>query len=106
MRRNEKSMKSCFLSAALAACQVALSTSMVSAGEASRILSPREKRAYHVCLYDLFIRDYCRYHAWGRSEAAFQECVIANGAGRIPVRFPYWGWETYSACRALAQHRL
>jgi hypothetical protein len=99
-------MRSCFLAGALAVYQLACSASVVSAGEASRILSPKEKRAYHACLYGSFIRDYCRYHAWGWSEAAFRECVIANGAGRIPIGLPYWRWEAYSICRALAQRGL
>jgi hypothetical protein len=93
-----------FTAAALAACQLALcNPSSVLAQEHWGILSPREKRAYHACLYASFIIDYCRFHAWGSSQAAFRECVIANGAGRIPVGFPYWGWGVYRACRAAAQ---
>jgi len=85
----------------------ALTASAISALTAShahsRLLSPGEKRAYHACLYGSFINNYCRYHAWGDSEAAFRECVIANGAGRIRIRFPFWGWGAYRDCRAAVQ---
>lgn len=66
------------------------------------VLGPREKRAYHACLYASFINNYCRYDAWGSSEAAFRECVFANRAGNIRA-FPYWGWDVYRDCRAVVQ---
>ena len=99
-------MKFRFLAVAFAICQIIFSSSVGLAGEGGRILSPGEKRAYHACLYASFIERYCHSHAWPWSEAAFRECVIANGAGRMPAGFPYWGWETYRACRALAQRAL
>ena len=65
--------------AVLVACQVFLSASPVFAQGASGLLSWSEKRAYHACLYAVWIDDYCRTHAWGFSDRAFRECVIANG---------------------------
>jgi hypothetical protein len=96
-------MKFRFLIAALALWQIGLCPSVSLAGGPGRILSPGEKRAYHDCLYASFIERYCRFHAWGWSEAAFRECVIANGAGRIPPGVPYWGWGSYHECRARVQ---
>ena len=99
-------MKFRFLAVAFAICQIIFSSSVGWAGEDGRILSPGEKRAYHACLYASFIERYCRAHAWPWSEAAFRECVIANGAGRIAAGLPYLGWDTYRACRALVQRGL
>jgi hypothetical protein len=93
-----------FIAATLTACQIALCyPSPVLAQDSWRILTLSEKRAYHACLYASFIADYCRFHAWGSSEAAFRECVIANGAGRIRIGFPYWGWGIYRDCGAVVQ---
>jgi hypothetical protein len=92
-----------FLAAVLAIYQIVIAPSPLLAGERSPLLTPSEKRAYHDCLYASFIDDYCRFHAWGTSEAAFRECVIANAAGRIPFGFSYWSFGTYDACRAVVQ---
>ena len=80
-----------------------ISSSALLADDNSRLLSRFEKRAYHACLYGSYINDYCRFHAWGSSEAAFRECVIANAAGGISQRLPYWGWGVNDACRAFVQ---
>jgi hypothetical protein len=93
-----------FMIAILAGCQIALCCpSSVLAQDDWAVLNPREKRAYHACLYASFINEYCRSHAWGSPEGAFRECVIANGAGGVRVGFPYWGLATNDACRARAQ---
>lgn len=93
-----------FIAAILAGCQIALACpSSVLAHDNLGLLNPREKRAYHACLYASFINDYCRFHAWGWSEGAFRECLIANGAGRIRIDLPYWGPAINDACRARAQ---
>jgi hypothetical protein len=93
-----------FIAATLAGCQIAFCCpSLVLAQDNFGLLTPREKRAYHTCLYASFINDYCRFHAWGWSESAFRECVIANGAGRIRIHSPYWGAAVTDACRARAQ---
>jgi hypothetical protein len=97
------SMNFRFIAATLAGCQIALcSPSSGLARDNWGVLSPGEKRVYHSCLYATFINDYCRFHAWGSSEGAFRECVIANGAGRIRNGFPYWGPGITDACRARA----
>jgi hypothetical protein len=61
------------------------------------------KKAYHACLYGAFIDNYCRFHAWGAPEWAFRDCMIANGAGRIPVGYPGWGLGVEDTCHALVQ---
>lgn len=82
---------------------ILISSSTLLAQDNSRLLSRFEKQAYHACLYGSYIDDYCHFHARGSSEAAFRECVIANGAGSIPPRYPYWGWGINDACRVLVQ---
>lgn len=92
--------------AAVLAAYTVISSSPLLAHEQLGLLTGGEKRAYHACLYASFIHNYCRFHAWGNSEGAFRECVIANGAGRIHIGFPYWGPGITDACRArvLAYH--
>lgn len=92
-----------FLAAVMAILQIMMIPSALVAGERWQLLTPSEKKAYHACLYASFINDYCRFHAWGSSEAAFRECVIANGAGRVRFGFPYWGLGINDACRAVVQ---
>jgi hypothetical protein len=82
-----------------------MSTIPLLAGDGSRPFSPSEKRAYHACLYASFIENYCRFHAWGATEAAFRECIISQGAGRLPLDVPRWGLGINDVCRALSQAR-
>jgi hypothetical protein len=95
-----------FISFVVVACQMLICSSPLLAEDDSRPLTQFEKREYHACLYASFIDNYCRYHAWGSSLAAFRECIIAQGAGRIPPGYPYWGFGVHDACRNLvAAHR-
>jgi hypothetical protein len=73
------------------------------AGNDFHPFTPAEKRAYHACLYASYINNYCLFHAWGGSEEAFRECVIAQGAGGIPPGVPPWGFGINDRCRALVQ---
>jgi hypothetical protein len=75
------------------------------AGDGSRMLTPSEKRAYHACLYVSFIENFCRFNAWGTAEAAFRECIISQGAGRLPLDVPRWGLGINDVCRAWSQAR-
>ena|ERR1700733_7324973 len=95
-----------FMAAAVALGAILISSAPLFADE-SGMLTRSGKRAYHACLYDSFIDNYCRFHAWGAPEWAFRECMIANGAGRIPVGYPGWGLGVEDACHALvAAHRF
>ena len=67
------------------------------------VLISAEKRAYHACLYATYIHDYCRFHAWGPGIGAYNECVIANRAGRIGIGFAYWGPGIEFVCRNLVE---
>jgi hypothetical protein len=96
-----------FISVVVVACQMLMNSSPLLAGDDARLLTGAQKKAYHACLYASFIDDYCRFHAWGSTAAAFRECVIAQGAGRIPPGYPFWGLGVNDACRALVEaHRL
>lgn len=92
------------VAAVIVVCQAVIcAPSPLLAQENWGYLSRSERRTYHACLYASFINDYCHFHAWGSSEAAFRDCVIANGAGKIRIGFPYWRWGINDDCRALAQ---
>ncbi len=91
-----------FVAVVLTACGVLLGSSPLLARD-SGLLTPAEKRAYHACLYASFIDNYCRFNAWGSSDSAFRECLIANGAGTIPIHHPYWGPGIENVCRDLVQ---
>jgi hypothetical protein len=92
-------MKIWFISI-VAICGILLGSSALYAQDRYGLFSPSEKRAYHACLYGSFIENYCLYHTW---EGTFRECVLANGAGRIPVRYPSWGWRITEECRLFVQ---
>ena len=47
------------------------------------LLTPAQTRAYHACLFESWIQDYCR-----ENSRAFGQCVIANGGGKYPLA----GW--------------
>jgi hypothetical protein len=98
-------MNARFVAAALAACQIFISSSPLFAQEEFGLLTPAQKRAYHACLYGSFIDNHCWFHAWGSSAAAYRECVIANYAARIPPG-PYWGLGINDVCRALVQTQV
>lgn len=43
-------------------------------------LTPAQYKAYHACLFESWIQDYC--HA---NSLAYGQCVVANGGGRYPL---------------------
>jgi hypothetical protein len=94
-------MNARFIAAAfLTTCQLLISSSSpLLARDEFGFLTPAQKRAYHACLYRSFIDYHCQFNTWALTH---RECVIANGAGRIPPG-PYWGLGINTVCRALVQ---
>jgi hypothetical protein len=71
-----------------------------AAGERWQLLSPRERHAYHACMFESWIQDYCHWHAWiGR----YPQCVLANRGSGYPTA-GYWFSEDY--CYRAAQGLL
>lgn len=99
-------MKSRVMSTVLIACGILISAS--SLAEAGLILlSPAEKGVYHACLYAHWIDSYCRFHAWGFTEASFRDCVIANGGCECVIaNGGYWGPGVDETCAAITHGRV
>jgi hypothetical protein len=52
-------------------------------------LTPRAMRAYHACLYEAWIEDYCRGNSarpTASYDSVFAACVLANHGGRFPLQ--------------------
>ena len=50
-------------------------------------LTAAETRAYHACLFEAWVEDYCRGNSWrptASSDRVYPACVVANGGGRFP----------------------
>ena len=95
-----------YMKVVLTASWILISASPLVAQDRSGLLTQAEKRSYHACLYASYIHSYCHFNAWGSSEAAYDECVISNRAGRIAIGFSYWDVGVEDACRNVArQHR-
>jgi hypothetical protein len=67
------------------------------AQDPSGLLRPEQMRAYHACLFEAWIQDYCRWNSPGYERL---QCVSANGGGRYPLD-GHWVSEDY--CWASAQ---
>ncbi len=82
-------MKALVMAATLVAGHCLISSSSAFAQERyGVILTPRESRAYHACLFAAWIEDYCSGNSWRPTSSAdrvFPSCVIANGGGRFPL---------------------
>jgi len=51
-------------------------------------LTAAETRAYHACLFEAWVEDYCRGNSWrptASSDRVYPACVVANGGGRFPL---------------------
>jgi hypothetical protein len=95
-----------FMSALLTACQILMSSSPLLAQEDVGLLTRGEKKVYHACLYAHWIDSYCRFHAWGFTDASFRDCVVANGAcDCVFANGGYWGRDIDESCRALSSPR-
>ncbi len=77
-----ESMKVLVIAAAtLVAGFVLINSSPARAGERwDGLLTPAQSRAYHACLFEAWIQDYCH-----ENSPAYPQCVIANGGGRYPL---------------------
>lgn len=73
-------MKNLVTAAALVAGLSVLMPVQAFSGSLSGLLSPEQSRAYHACLFEAFIQDYCK-----ENSLAYGQCVIANGGGRYPI---------------------
>jgi hypothetical protein len=56
-------------------------------------LTAAETRAYHACLFEAWVEDYCRGISWrptASSDRVYAACVVANGGGRFPLAGRKW----------------
>ena len=84
-------MKLLVVAATLAAgLFLANSSPALSADRAEELgfLTRAQTRAYHACLFEAWIQNYCRVTSWGYSHV-YSECVIANGGGIYPFEFRF-----------------
>jgi hypothetical protein len=61
------------------------------------LLTGAQMQAYHACLFEAWIQDYCR---WNSPSYARAQCLAANGAGRYPLE---GHWVSDSYCWSAAQ---
>jgi hypothetical protein len=73
-------MKVVVVAATLMAGLFLINTSSVSADERWGSLTREQTRAYHACLFESWIQDYCHSYS-----LAYSQCVIANGGGKYPL---------------------
>ena len=66
------------------------------AGEDWGLLTPAQRHAYHACLFEAWIENYCYRTSFGY----YSQCVIANGGGRYPLD---GRWFSQDYCWATAQ---
>jgi len=59
------------------------------------LLTRAQTRAYHACLFEAWIQDYCHWHS-----SAYGQCVIANGGGKYPLEGRFF---TEDYCWSTAQ---
>jgi hypothetical protein len=71
-----KNMKVLVVAATLVAGHCLINASAAFAQERAGLLTRTQTRAYHECLFDSWIQDYC--HA---NSHAYSQCVVANGGG-------------------------
>jgi hypothetical protein len=70
------------------------------------LLPPRATRAYHACLFEAWIEDYCHGSAsrWTATyDRVYPLCVLANGGGRFPLPGRTW-FNTDDYCWDAARH--
>lgn len=73
-------MRALVVAGILVASLSALSASPASAEERWGLLTPAQTRAYHACLFESWIQDWCHLTSF-----AYPQCVVANGGGRYPL---------------------
>jgi hypothetical protein len=52
------------------------------------LLTREQMRAYHACLFEAWIDNYCHATSWGYSHV-YSQCIIANGGGIYPFEFRF-----------------
>ena len=57
-----------------------VNSSSAYAEEQWGLLTPRQAKAYHACLFEQWIEDYCHW-----TSLAYSQCVIANGGGKYSL---------------------
>jgi hypothetical protein len=73
-------MKNGVVAAALVAGVFLINSSSAFSEERWGLLTPAQYRAYHACLFESWIQDYCRWNSF-----AYGQCVVANGGARYPL---------------------
>jgi len=91
----------------LIAAALVLGLGPIGASSASAegvLLTPPEARAYHACLHEAWVQDWCHGNSGRPSanyERVFAACVVAYGGGRFPLDGRHWG-NTDDYCWAAA----
>jgi hypothetical protein len=87
-------MKAVVIAATLAAVCLLANCSESFAQDPFRVLlTPRAMRAYHTCLYEAWIEDYCHGNSarpTASYDRVFAACVVANHGGRFPLPGRDW----------------
>jgi len=73
-------MKAVVLATSLVVGLFFVSSSSAFSEEHWGLLTPRQASAYHACLFEEWIHDYCHW-----TSLAYSQCVIANGGGKYPL---------------------
>lgn len=73
-------MKSSVIAAVLVGSYLLVDSASAWAQDQWGLLSPKQRQAYHACLYEAWVEDYC--HANSLDVGA---CIVANGGGRFPL---------------------
>jgi hypothetical protein len=73
-------MRILITAATLAVGFCVLTPAQAFSGNRSGLLTAEQARAYHACLFEAYIQDYCH-----ETSSAPGQCVIANGGGRYPL---------------------
>jgi hypothetical protein len=90
-------MRRLITAAMTAACILSVNVSS-ALSEERLLLTPIQSRAYHDCLFEAWIVDYCHLNS-----RAYPQCVIANGGGRYALD-GHWSSDAY--CYYTAQGLL
>lgn len=73
-------MKALVVGAALVAGLFLIKSGPAFSEGRSILLTPAQRKAYHACLFEFWIQDYCRWNSW-----IYNQCVVANGGGRYSL---------------------
>lgn len=102
-------MKVLVMAAALVVGHFLINSSPAFAQQRSALLlPPAETRAYHACLFEAWVEDYCRANSWrptANYDRVYSACVVANGGGKFPLGGRNWD-NTDDYCWHAARGRL